>query len=795
MKSIRKILSVILCCCILLGLAAAVVLPRATASVADDLEESMLGELSAKYESNGNPGAIATVSGDPGGKSYGLYMFSSAADTPKAFFQWCQASSNAYYQGIGNALSEAYYYGTPGYGPLFDQAWRDLAADNSAGFGRAQRDYVRADFYDKYVAAISSKVSGFSVSNYSIALRNVLWSRAIQHGVGGAVNVFTRAMDSLGGFTNQPESTLINAIYAESGRLTDTGSIKMTGPSARRYGVEGKSLAYYSSCSSDVQLGVYIRLRINEPANAQAMLAEYGYGDAPVGEGSYLICPADNDNLAVTPGSSGLIINKLSGDDNQQFRLTYYASGYYIITDNGNAQRLTAGNGGVKLAAPSTDNAQFWVPVPLNSGFALQNRATGQYLSASSFSAGGSVTLSSGAAQWQLVPGDANWSLTGASYPTYASGLQVGSSTFPFRGILRSTYPITKVRAEVQDDTGTTMFYAEARPNTLYYDLSQMDSRMTFGRLGSGSYYMIITASDSSGGHFELKEPFFVSGDTFTVYFDANGGKCDVTSMTFVPGQVLGDLPIPTKEGKAFAGWYDEEGNLFTGASVTPAHDMTLTARYDDLYTYTFYDYDGKTVLSRGQLTYGSTIPLPSDPSRAATSDYYYTFAGWKNYTPGMTMPAKNISFTAVYDEHPVVKFTEMVSNGTYHLVDGYLRAIPAGTTAEDILSSLTPREYITIHKDGKAVTGKVGTGMTVDFAPEGKIIQSVAIVITGDVNGDGNVTLTDMVQIRAHLLGRSTLKGAALQAADLNGDGQLTLTDMVQLRSYMLGRSKITPR
>ena len=136
-----------------------------------------------------------------------------------------------------------------------------------------------------------------------------------------------------------------------------------------------------------------------------------------------------------------------------------------------------------------------------------------------------------------------------------------------------------------------------------------------------------------------------------------------------------------------------------------------------------------------------------------------------------------------------------MVSNGTYHLVDGYLRAIPAGTTAEDILSSLTPREYITIHKDGKAVTGKVGTGMTVDFAPEGKVIQSVAIVITGDVNGDGNVTLTDMVQIRAHLLGRSTLKGAALQAADLNGDGQLTLTDMVQLRSYMLGRSKITPR
>lgn len=776
----------------LLALAAALALPRASASVADELEESMLGELSATYESSGNPGAIAVVSGDPGGKSYGLYMFTSASDAPKAFFQWCQASSNAYYQGIGNTLSEVYYYGTPGYGPLFDQAWRDLAADNPEGFGRAQRDYVRADFYDNYVAAISAKVPGFDIANYSIALRNVLWSRAIQHGAGGATNVFTRAMDALGGFANQPESELINAIYAESGRLTDSGSIKMTGASARRYGVEGKSLAYYGSCSGDVQLGVYIRLRVNEPAKAQAMLAEYGYGDAPVGEGSYLICPAANENLAVTPGSSGLTINTRSDGDGQQFRLVYYASGYYTVTAG--AKRLTAAGGGVTLAEPGADKAQFWALVSLNSGFALQNRATGQFLSAASFSAGGKVTAADEAAQWQLVPGDANWSLTGASYPTYASGLQVGSSSFPFRGTLRSTYPITKVRAEVQNADGAVMFYAEAKPMALYYDLGRMDSAMSFGKLGSGSYTLLITASDSSGGHFELKEPFFVTGDTYTVYFQANGGVCDVTSMTFVPGQVLGDLPVPTKEGKIFVGWYDEDGEAVAGASVMPARDMTLTAHYTWLYTYTFYDYDGKTVLATGQLKRNEAIPLPKDPSRPATDQFYYTFSDWEGYSPGMVMPEENISFIAQYDEHPVERYTEMVATGDYHLVDGYLRAIPAGTTAKAILSTLTPEKYITVHKGSETVTGDVGTGMTVDFAPEGKVIQSAAIVVTGDVNGDGAVTLTDMVQIRAHLLGRSTLEGAAAQAADLNGDGELTLTDFVQSLSAVLGRSKIKP-
>ena len=55
-------------------------------------------------------------------------------------------------------------------------------------------------------------------------------------------------------------------------------------------------------------------------------------------------------------------------------------------------------------------------------------------------------------------------------------------------------------------------------------------------------------------------------------------------------------------------------------------------------------------------------------------------------------------------------------------------------------------------------------------------------------------LTLTDMVQIRSHLLGRTTLSGAAAQAADLNGDGELTLTDFVQSLSAVLGRTKIKP-
>ncbi len=43
--------------------------------------------------------------------------------------------------------------------------------------------------------------------------------------------------------------------------------------------------------------------------------------------------------------------------------------------------------------------------------------------------------------------------------------------------------------------------------------------------------------------------------DTDTVWFDPNGGECEVESMTAVVGEIL-ELPEPTRKGYYFAGWY-----------------------------------------------------------------------------------------------------------------------------------------------------------------------------------------------------------------------------------------------
>ena len=96
-------------CLALLVAAIPVILPVFTsATAADDQEEQLLGTLSQRFEASG-PGVISSGSGDAGGKSYGAYQFSSRSDIPRAFFRWCQSSSDTYYRSIGNRNSEVAY--------------------------------------------------------------------------------------------------------------------------------------------------------------------------------------------------------------------------------------------------------------------------------------------------------------------------------------------------------------------------------------------------------------------------------------------------------------------------------------------------------------------------------------------------------------------------------------------------------------------------------------------------------------------------------------------------------------
>lgn len=341
-----------------------------------------LGSLSQYYETgtNADPGAVSNVNGDPGGVSYGLYMFSSNAGTLDGFRSWLSnQKSNNVYLNFSAELDRA--YGTnssggsqAGYGPNFRATWAAIGhGSNSREFGQAQTQYWLEMRYTPLIKKLEAKYRSLDLGNYSIALKNVLWSRSVQHGVDGAYNVVTRAIDNrLGGFKNQSETDLITAIYAECSKL-DNKYKDMQTQQADRYGVKNRSMAYYSAASGDVQSSVYSRLHINEPADALVMRYQNTTSHL---EGKYTLCyNSDGRTFSYSVGSTDLVAEEKAS----QLILTYYNSDKYTLATT-DGKRLAVVDGALILQNAAADSRQFWTLTGSSNGYILCNVGTGYYL-------------------------------------------------------------------------------------------------------------------------------------------------------------------------------------------------------------------------------------------------------------------------------------------------------------------------------------------------------------------------------------------------------------------------------
>lgn len=81
-----------------------------------------------------------------------------------------------------------------------------------------------------------------------------------------------------------------------------------------------------------------------------------------------------------------------------------------------------------------------------------------------------------------------------------------------------------------------------------------------------------------------------------------------------------------------------------------------------------------------------------------------------------------------------------------------------------------------------------IGTGMTVKVGEE----LEYTLIVIGDINGDGKITITDIAQIKLHLIDKEILTGSNFIAADLNSDEELTVTDLAQIKLIFLDVSVV---
>lgn len=563
----------------------------------------------------------------------------------------------------------------------------------------------------------------------------------------------------------------------------------MSGDTAEKYGISGRSMAYFSGNSGDVQVSVYRRLHINEPADAVVML--YQNTNAPLPNGDYRISPRGDTERAMKTDLSGLAAIAEAGT----VQLIYYASGYYTLTVDG--KRLTGGDGTVAWADPTAGNDQLWAAVAGEAPYCLQNRATGQYLVLSD--TGVTTTAKpEEATRLQITAAGSVWGLEGAFFPGsegYTTELLSNYSSYPIRGVVTSSLPISNITVKAVSDNGGSGFNVSKDINgtAYHFDLWELDSACTFSRLTVGTYTLTITGTNSAGT-FKLAETSFTVGantapvpggqddEKYTVSFQV--GDTVIKTCTYALSDTYGELPAV--DGPGFLGWFHEDGTEVSPNSPVAASNHTLYAKFGDLYTVTF-KVDGEADRTF-KLAKGDLITAPANPVKAADSKYTYSFKQWTDQDGGVFvadgtyMGTKDITYTAQFNKTAKAEGGGTSADPTKPS-GGFLTGIAPATS----IKSLNNSGYTVYSGKQEVTSGYVGTGMT---AVSGS--TSLTIVVTGDVNGDGRITITDVVKLQNYAANVSGLDEAAMMAGDINGDGRITITDVVQAAQVTVGQRTI---
>lgn len=150
--------------------------------------EHKAGSLSAQYESNYEIDCIGYDS--RGGTSYGQYQIASRTGTMEYFIRFLEDKA----PDLASRLKAAGPSDTGGRTGRMPAVWKDVAAADPKRFEALQHEFIRSNNYSPAAKSLVL-TTGVDVTKRSYALREVLWSTAVQHGPGGAERIFTQAIE------------------------------------------------------------------------------------------------------------------------------------------------------------------------------------------------------------------------------------------------------------------------------------------------------------------------------------------------------------------------------------------------------------------------------------------------------------------------------------------------------------------------------------------------------------------------------------------------------------------------
>lgn len=133
----------------------------------------------------------------------------------------------------------------------------------------------------------------------------------------------------------------------------------------------------------------------------------------------------------------------------------------------------------------------------------------------------------------------------------------------------------------------------------------------------------------------------------------------------------------------------------------------------------------------------------------------------------------------------------EKITSEKYGIEEGYISRILPKTTVQQFKQNVTVENVTTnpqmvftdangnVLQDNSLIsTGtKLKVGSTLQFT----------LVVTGDADGDSEITINDMAKVKLHLIETKLLTGIELKAADVDNDKEITINDLAQIKLILI--------
>lgn len=146
-----------------------------------------------------------------------------------------------------------------------------------------------------------------------------------------------------------------------------------------------------------------------------------------------------------------------------------------------------------------------------------------------------------------------------------------------------------------------------------------------------------------------------------TVTLEPNGGTVSPNTIQCTVGETYGVIPIPTRSGWRFTGWYSAQtggDQIEGGTPFTDNSPTTLWAHWEEVpvgtFVLTFDDAGGSGGPGSVEVREGSSYTIPSTPPTRESYTFEHWLSGENEYDPGDTItPTEDMTFTAIWSGGP----------------------------------------------------------------------------------------------------------------------------------------------